>query len=121
MRFIPACLTLALAVAIGATTAFAQTSGPSTDRIIRMNGALPVAPGARAATTEPVEFSIYDQEADGRLLWQETQVLVVDGNGAHAVYFGASSDGLPVELFGATARRAQTRQTPTWISTPSRR
>lgn len=112
MRPIAFSLTFALALAASPIAALAQTSGPSTDRIIRMNGALPVVLGAKAATTEPVEFSIYDQETGGRLLWQETQVLTVDANGAFAVYLGASSDGLPVELFAGGAARWLSVQRP---------
>lgn len=91
---------LALMLAVVASTAFAQGS-PSTDRVIRMNGALPSGTAGPAS----VEFSIYDQESGGALLWQETQVLAVDAQGGYSVLLGATAEGLPADVFAGGAAR----------------
>ncbi len=105
MRPTPLRYSLALVLTLITTAALAQSSGPSTDRLIRMNGALPVTTGTQVGATELVEFSIYDQETGGTLLWQETQALSIDGSGGYSVFLGAMSDGLPVELFAGGAAR----------------
>lgn len=97
---------LALAIAVASASAFAQSISPSADRVIRMSGVVPVAAGASSGAPTAVEFSIFDQESGGVLLWQETQVLPLDGQGGYSVLLGATSaDGLPADLFAGGAAR----------------
>ncbi len=91
----------ALTVLLTSTPAAAQA--PSAARVVRLTGTLPDA----IETTAPVlRFAVYDAEAGGRLLWEETQPVSLDGAGAYTVFLGAmSADGLPLDLFAEGAPR----------------
>jgi len=99
--FLSAMFVLALTPA-----ALAQTGVPSADRIIRFTGTLP---GAASLQAQPLRFAVYDAEAGGSLLWEETQAATFDAAGNYAVFLGGtSSDGLPLALFASGK--------PRWLS-----
>ena len=52
-----------------------------------------------AAAVESVTFSIYAEATGGTPLWQETQKLAIDSQGRYSAFLGATTDGLPVDLF----------------------
>jgi len=97
----PRTLAAALIALVLATPAFAQPAPPA-DRVIRMSGAVPGAAGPQST----VRFAIYDAEAGGTLLWQETQTVAVDQAGQYTAFLGAlSADGLPPSVFAGGAPR----------------
>lgn len=103
--------TLAMTSVLGvllATAASAQTDGPAANRVIRFSGA--VADGAaKAGSSDPIRFAVYDREVGGALLWQEVQAPTVDASGSYSVFLGGNSaDGLPLELFAGGE--------PRWLS-----
>ena len=68
MRVCVSGVAAALTVLLISTPAAAQA--PSAARVVRLTGTLPDA----IETTAPVlRFAVYDAEAGGRLLWEETQ------------------------------------------------
>ena len=94
-------LASALVALLLATPAFAQNAPPA-ERVIRMNGAAPDAAGKQTT----IRFAIYDAEAGGTLLWQESQAVAVDQAGQYTAFLGAmSADGLPLNLFANGAPR----------------
>ena len=101
MRVCVSGVAAALTVLLISTPAAAQA--PSAARVVRLTGTLPDA----IETTAPVlRFAVYDAEAGGRLLWEETQPVSLDGAGAYTVFLGAmSADGLPLDLFAEGAPR----------------
>ncbi|MFN7976672.1 MAG: tail fiber domain-containing protein [Vicinamibacterales bacterium] len=94
-------LALTLAALLLAAPLFAQNAPPA-ERVVRMNGALPAAAGQQAT----VHFAIYDANEGGKLLWQETQVVAVDGSGQYTAFLGAmSASGMPLDVFAGGAPR----------------
>lgn len=99
---------LALSLVCGllfSATALAQTAAPPAQRVIRYNGA--VATGAAApGLPTTIRFSVYDQEADGRLLWEEVQTVTLDASGHYSVLLGGTDgSGVPVSLLADGAAR----------------
>ena len=91
----------ALVALLLAAPAFAQNTPPA-ERVIRMSGAVPGAAGQQAT----VRFAIYDAEAGGNLLWQESQAVALDQAGQYTAFLGAmSADGVPPALFANGAPR----------------
>jgi hypothetical protein len=72
---------------------------------MRFNGRVDASlDGSPKKTT--IEFSLYDVQSGGIPLWQETQLIPVDGAGHYSVMLGsASSDGLPLGLFTSNDAR----------------
>jgi len=73
---------------------------------IRFGGAIKDSVGNPVVGQVNVTFSLYSDQVGGEPLWQETQVLTLDGDGRYAVFLGSTQpNGLPVELFtSGTAR-----------------
>jgi hypothetical protein len=70
--------------------------------LVRWNGSLPEAAG-RAVE---VRFALYQDQAGGSPLWNETQVVKVSADGRYTVLLGAmSAEGLPQTLFQAGGAR----------------
>jgi hypothetical protein len=87
------------------SVALAQTTEPAGQRVIRFNGTVTDAATVAAVPTA-IRFAVYDQETDGRQLWEEVQILTVDAAGHYSVLLGdTSGGGLPVSLFADGARR----------------
>lgn len=100
-------LLLVLATPVLAQAPQSQPVGtPAGDRMLRMNGVRRAADGRSAGPVETVTYSIYDQEAGGSPLWQETQNVSVDSQGRYSLLLGAvTRDGIPPELFATGAPR----------------
>jgi hypothetical protein len=85
----------------------ARQSTPRVDRLFRVSGTIAPAgaPGLRTVT-----FAIHDTENGAASLWEETQTVMVDGEGRYTALIGAATaDGLPASLF-ATGE-------PRWLAT----
>ena len=80
-------------------------------RLIRYNGSVP----AEQAATLQLTFGIYKDQRGGAPLWAEVQNVDVDETGHFSVLLGATSDGLPTEIFATNEGRwlgVQTGQEP---------
>ncbi len=83
MRPTPLRYSLALVLTLITTAALAQSSGPSTDRLIRMNGALPVTTGTQGGVLRSSWSSpSTTRRPAARRSGKRPQELSVDGRGA---------------------------------------
>jgi len=80
-----------------ATVDGATPAGPiAVLNVVRWNGILPAAAGR----TVEVSFALYQDQAGGLALWNETQTVPVGADGRYSVLLGATSaEGLPSTLF----------------------
>ena len=90
------------------TSTLAATTTASVPNLIRYSGTLKDAQGATLASTTPVgvTFAIYNQEAGGAAVWQETQNVTPEATGQYSVLLGSTTAaGLPDDLFSQQERR----------------
>jgi trimeric autotransporter adhesin len=85
----------------------APSAGPaSVPRLVQINAILKDASARPVAGVSSVAFAIYSDEEGGAALWSETQNVLADPNGHFTVLLGAAtSNGVPVELFGTGQSR----------------
>src|ERR1700722_6357459 len=109
-RCIPFLILIGAAL-LGPAVIRAQSSKPdvseaSIPRLVQFNGTLKDA-GARPVTgVASVTFAIYAEQDGGTALWNETQNVIADPNGHfNALLGGATSAGMPAELFGTGQSR----------------
>jgi hypothetical protein len=76
-------------------------------RLIKVNGALKNSEGGQVhAGTVGANLAIYKDELGGTPLWQETQNVVLDGEGRYTVLLGSSTaEGIPLDLFASGEAR----------------
>ena len=86
-----------------------QQPTASVPRLINITGVFRPADGQPPAAVETVTLAIYADEQGGAPLWQETQTVTLDDRGRYALLLGATSGGIPPEIFGSTA--------PHWLGT----
>jgi len=96
-------------VALFSFVTFAQEPSVSVPRLINITGAFRPADGQPPAAVETVTLAIYADEQGGTPLWQETQTVTLDDRGRYSLLLGATSGGIPPEIFGSTA--------PHWLGT----
>ena len=71
-----------------------------------MSGVFHPADGLPVGTVESATLSIYKDEHGGQPLWQETQNVIIDGNGQYAAILGITQkEGVPMDLFSSTEPR----------------
>jgi len=86
----------------GSTETLPATGAPAIQSLVRWNGSMPQAAG-RAVE---IKFALYQDQAGGLALWNETQAVTVDADGRYSVLLGSmSSEGLPAGLFEAGEAR----------------
>src|SRR4030095_11568571 len=74
---------------------------PKIPRLVKFNGVLRDAVGQPRTGTLGMTFAVYTDATGGQRLWQETQNIQVDEQGHYEAILGASSDGVPAELFAS--------------------
>ncbi|HJZ78109.1 MAG TPA: hypothetical protein VKE51_40560 [Vicinamibacterales bacterium] len=80
--------------------AIAPTSVASVPRVMWFGGSFHPADGLPMAPVETVTLAVYREEEGGIPLWEESQNVVVNGDGRYNVLLGAAStEGLPLDLF----------------------
>ena len=99
---LPVCLSGLLPVIALTADAAAQPAETAVERLFRISGQ--VAPGG--ADVQPVHVAIYDTDAGGTPLWQETHSAAVDAAGRFTVLLGAATPGglSPALFAGGQAR-----------------
>src|SRR3954466_15817260 len=106
-------LSLAAALAVGfpalarAQDTTAQPSATtSVPRLITVSGRYQPASGQPAGAGAVITLAVYAEPTGGTPLFQETQQVVLDGNGRYVVQLGATyPDGLPHTLFAEAEER----------------
>jgi hypothetical protein len=95
------------AISAAAPENAANFNADAVQKVVRWNGTLPEAAGR----TVPVRFALYQNQAGGLALWNETQTVKVGADGRYSVLLGVSSaEGLPQVLFdGGAARWVEVR------------
>ncbi len=89
----------AVATATESVPAMSAGTAPS---LVRWSGSLPEAAGQMVQ----VRFALYEDQAGGLALWNETQTVKVGADGRYSVLLGATSaEGLPQALFQAGEAR----------------
>jgi hypothetical protein len=109
-RTIIFCLLAACGVAV-AGPAIGQTRAtelPSPTRLLPVSGILTDADGSPRTGPVVVTFGLYDEQADGTLLWTEVQEVQADQRGRYSALLGAVSP-LPQAIFSNEQAR--------WLST----
>ena len=108
------CLVMAL---FGVHVASAQDSSASPNlqpvaaiasvpRLVRFNGVVKEENGSARTGATGVRFALYQDQAGGAALWQETQNVALDAQGRYSVLLGASSaEGMPAEAFSSNQAR----------------
>jgi hypothetical protein len=99
-------VTIVSVLCLGPAAAFGQSAqepSASVPRLINITGAFRPADGQPPAGVETVTLAIYADEQGGTPLWQETQTVTLDDRGRYALLLGATSGGIPPEIFGSTA------------------
>jgi fibronectin-binding autotransporter adhesin len=75
-------------------------------RLIRMQGTVRDESGKPLVGRTAVTFTLYRDENDPNVVWQETQNLQLDSAGRYSALLGATNDaGLPIEIFSAGEAR----------------
>ena len=107
MRQTLGCLFLFFLAALLAHAQQANAAGQITvPRLIRYSGVVQNPDGTPRTGTVGLTLSLYQDQQGGTPLWQEVQNVQLDVGGHYSVLLGsASPDGLPVELFSASATR----------------
>jgi hypothetical protein len=88
-------LPLCVAISIGVVNARAQAP----PRLVPFSGVVVDAAGQPRTGTVALTFSLYDVSTEGTPLWTETQAVALDARGRYEAILGATTDGLPAELF----------------------
>ena len=84
----------------------AATSTASVPRLIRIRGALRDETGNALSGTVGITFTLYKDQSDPTVVWQEKQNVSLDQNGRYSVLLGATNEaGLPLEIFSAGEAR----------------
>ncbi len=68
-------------------------------RLVNYSGKLPENVELNKSAPYVVTFAIYAEENGGAPLWQETQTVAVDADRRYTVQLGATTSGLPADLF----------------------
>jgi len=75
-------------------------------RLIRINGSVRDETGRPLTGKIGITFTLYKDETDQVVVWQENQNVQLDSAGRYSVLLGATNDaGLPLEIFSAGAAR----------------
>jgi hypothetical protein len=91
------------ATVVAAAPIAAQDSVP---RLVQFNGLLKDAAARPVVGVASVTFAIYSEQDGGTTLWSETQNVIADANGHFsALLGGATTNGIPAELFGTGQSR----------------
>jgi hypothetical protein len=99
LRIAPAAVLLGMFSGLHAQTQ-SQALLTTVPRLVRITNSFHPANGQPAATVEGVTLSIYREEHDGAVLWQETQNVRIDAEGRYTAVLGSTlNDGMPLELF----------------------
>ena len=92
-------------------TALAQTAAPNSTpaqavvpRLIRFSGVAQDESHHPMTGVVGITFALYNDQAGGNSLWQETQNVQVKANGRYTALLGSASvEGMPLELFSSGA------------------
>jgi hypothetical protein len=77
-----------------------QAQSPGVPRLVQFSGVLKDEAGRPLTGIQGVTLALYNKQADGPALWQETQNVTADSDGRFVVLLGATSPtGLPIDLF----------------------
>ena len=87
-----------------------QSSQPASTatvpRLIRIQGAVRDEAGKPLSGRVGVTFSLYKDQSDHEVVWQENQNVQLDSAGRYSVLLGATNEsGLPLEIFSAGEAR----------------
>ncbi len=96
------CAGLLLCVAPAAVIATAQQTNVSNVKIptlVNFSGSLVGADGKPLTRITSIRFALYPEQEGGQALWTETQNVTPDAAGHYSTMLGATTEGLPAELF----------------------
>jgi hypothetical protein len=101
-----ALLRVIFVIFLSASAVFAQSSQSvspaSVPHLIKIGGVFHPADGQPAGAVETVTLSIYADPEGVLPLWQETQTIVLDGQGRYTVLLGATQEsGIPAAVFAS--------------------
>ena len=83
-----------------------QAPAAGVPRLMTLNGVFTPADGGRPTPVEAVTIAIYDSEAGGAPLWQETQSIRIEADGRYTIVVGSThGDGIPAEVFSSAQER----------------
>lgn len=92
---------LACATALGAQSATPQDFAG----LLRYSGQLTDVAGQRGTGPVTLTFALYDAPTGGALLWSETRAVEPDAEGKFSVLLGATTNGIPAQVFAQNAAR----------------
>jgi hypothetical protein len=79
-----------------------SNAGSVIPRLIKFAGVITDKNGKPQTGTVSVTFALYESQAGGSALWQETQSVRLDDHGRYSVLLGATQpEGLPLDIFAS--------------------